>query len=253
MEKGKYDIRVEKIKIQYGPEVIIDDMSFVVFPGEILAILGTSGSGKSTLMRHVIGLERPASGRIWIKEREITGTEEDAFFAIVKHIGVLFQSSALIGSMTVGENVALPIREFTEFPDDAVSAMVRIKLGLVGLECYESHLPSEISGGMKKRAGLARALALNPDILILDEPSAGLDPATAAGIDELILKINQRFGTTIVIITHDLDSIFRVARRAIMIDKSTRGIIAEGEPSKLRENCTNPVVKDFFMRRAHAT
>ncbi|NOY69231.1 MAG: ATP-binding cassette domain-containing protein [Deltaproteobacteria bacterium] len=253
MEKQAPDLRVDGLTVRYGPDLILKDVSFTVFKSEIFAILGGSGSGKSTIMRHAIGLERPENGRIWIKGYEITGADETAFFATLKNIGVLFQGSALIGSMTVGENVALPITEFTGLPRDAVTAMVRVKLGLVGLDCYENHLPSEISGGMKKRAGLARALALNPGILFLDEPSAGLDPVTASEIDELILRINKRLGTTIIIVTHDLGSIFTVAGRAIMIDKSTLGIIAEGSPDDLKEKSTNPVVKGFFMRKAIAT
>lgn len=253
MEKQAPDIRVDGLTVRYGPELILKDVSFTVFKGEILAVLGGSGSGKSTLMRHVIGLERPESGRIWIKEHDITGADETTFFATLKNIGVLFQANALIGSLTVGENVALPITEFTGLPHDAVTAMVRIKLGLVGLDCYENHLPSEISGGMQKRAGLARALALNPGILFLDEPSAGLDPVMASEIDELILQINKRLGTTIIIVTHDLDSIFTVAGRAIMIDKSTKGIIAEGSPDDLKKRSTNPLVKGFFMRKAIVT
>lgn len=250
MEKQAPVIRVQSLTVRYGPDLILKEVSFTVFKGEILAILGGSGSGKSTLMRHIIGLERPESGQIWIKGTDITNANESAFFAALKNIGVLFQSNALLGAMTVGENIALPIAEFTGLPRDAVTTMVRVKLGLVDLDYYENHLPSEISGGMKKRVGLARALALNPGILFLDEPSAGLDPVAASEIDELILQINKRLGTTIIIVTHDLDSIFSVAGRAIMIDKSTNGIIAEGKPADLKKNSTNPVVKGFFMRKA---
>jgi len=241
---------VRHLTVQYGDDRILNDIGFSVLRNEIFVILGGSGSGKSTLLRHMIGLERPVSGQVFIDTTDITARSESRFEDALKKIGVLFQSSALISSMTVGENVALPIAEFTDFSQKAIEKMVSGKLALVGLEPYARHLPSEISGGMKKRAGLARALALNPAILFLDEPSAGLDPVTAAEIDDLILDINHRLGTTIIIVTHELASIFAVARRVIMLDKSTRGIIAEGTPEQLKNECDHPFVRRFFHRQA---
>jgi phospholipid/cholesterol/gamma-HCH transport system ATP-binding protein len=197
-----------------------------------------------------VGLDVPFAGNIIIDDTDITHCDENAFKRTLKKIGVLFQGSALFGSMTVSENVALPIQEYSELPDDLIEKMVNLKLGLVGLEGYGNHLPSEISGGMKKRAGLARALSLNPKILFLDEPSAGLDPVTSKEIDELILDINKNLGTTIVIVTHELESIFSVAQRVIMLDKTKKGIIAEGDPKHLKSNSENQDVKDFFNRKS---
>ncbi len=243
--------RVNNLTVKYSDEIILDNISFSVDQNEIFVILGESGSGKSTLLRHMIGLENPLSGKVFIDDINITQCSEKQFYAALRKIGVLFQSSALISSMTVGENVALPIAEFTDFSKNAIKKMVHVKLSLVGLENYGHYLPSEISGGMKKRAGLARALALNPEILFLDEPSAGLDPVTAAEIDELILDINRKLGTTMIIVTHELASIFAVAQRLIMLDKSTKKIIAEGTPDELKNQCDNPYVYRFFNRQTN--
>ena len=245
-------VRVEDLVVRYGPELILDGISFSVVKGEILAVLGGSGSGKSTLMRHMIGLENPESGHVYFGETDITRTGEARFMETLKKIGVLFQSSALIGSMSIGENIALPIHEFTDLPNEAITAIVRMKLSIVDLDGYENYLPSEISGGMKKRAGLARALALNPDILFLDEPTSGLDPVIAAEIDDLIVHINETFGTTIIIVTHDLDSIFNVAQRAILLDKASKKMIAEGSPAWMKNDSPNPAVRRFFQRKSRA-
>ncbi len=241
-------VTVDHLTVRYGDDLILDDLSFSIEKGEILVILGGSGSGKSTLLRHMLGLERPETGRIIIGGTDIAECTEKDYAAALRKIGVLFQGSALLGSMTVGENVALPILEHTALPGRSVAEMVRIKLALVGLNHYEHHLPSEISGGMKKRAGLARALALNPEILFLDEPSAGLDPITAEEIDDLILDINQRTGATMIIVTHEMASIFAVARRVIMLDKASKKIIAQGTPLDLKNNSPDPVVRRFFGR-----
>lgn len=246
-------IQVRNFIAQYGEARILDDISFDVYGGEIFVILGGSGCGKSTLLRHLIGLNPPFSGKIIIDGTDITACDEKAFHHTLRKIGVLFQSGALIGSMTLAENVALPISEYSDLSPGAVASLVRLKLRMVGLECYEDHLPSEISGGMKKRAGLARALALNPKILFLDEPSAGLDPITSAEIDELILQINKAAGMTMVIVTHELASIFAVAQRVIMLDKSTKGIIDEGEPRLLKAESQHPLVRKFFNRGAELT
>lgn len=242
-------LRVENLSVRYKNERILDDIRFSVNSGEIFIIMGGSGSGKSTLLRHMIGLENPASGRIFIDGTDITTTDEATFMALLKKIGVLFQNSALIGSMTIGENIALPILERLHIESRLIPVIVRMKLAMVGLECYEQHLPSEISGGMKKRAGLARALALSPQILFLDEPTSGLDPVTAAGIDELILHINKTLNATIVIVTHDLDSIAAVGDRAIMLDKATKKIIAQGDPRLMKNDHENMTVRNFFRRR----
>lgn len=237
---------------QYGQDRILDNVSFDIFEGEIFVILGGSGCGKSTLLRHMIGLNRPYAGSVMIEDSDITCCDPATFQRTLRKFGVLFQSGALIGSMTVGENVALPIAEYTGLPPRAISSLVKMKLAMVGLDGYENHLPSEISGGMKKRAGLARAMALNPRILFLDEPSAGLDPITSAEIDDLILRINAMIGTTMVIVTHELASIFAVASRIIMLDKKKKGIIAEGDPKYLKDHSQVPEVRRFFNRQAEA-
>jgi len=241
-------IVVDNLTVRYGNNLILDKISFSVLKKEIFIILGGSGCGKSTLMRHMIGLENPESGDVVIAGTDITKCSEDELYRVLRKIGVLFQSSALIGSMTIEENIALPIKEYADLPQSAVESMVRMKLSLVGLENYENYLPSEISGGMKKRAGLARALALNPEIVFLDEPCAGLDPITAAEIDELILDINRHTETTMIIVTHELASIFALAQRVIMLDKGTKKIIAEGVPADLKQKSENPLVYRFFNR-----
>ena len=243
-------IQINNLTAKYGDDVILDNISFDVFHKEIFVVLGGSGCGKSTLLRHIVGLDVPFTGNVIIDDTDITHCDENEFKRTLRKIGVLFQGSALFGSMTVSENVALPIQEYSELPDDLIEKMVNLKLGLVGLDGYGNHLPSEISGGMKKRAGLARALSLNPKILFLDEPSAGLDPVTSKEIDDLILDINKNLGTTIVIVTHELESIFSVAQRVIMLDKTKKGIIAEGDPKHLKSNSENQDVKDFFNRKS---
>lgn len=243
-------IQVRDLVAGYGEDIILDHISFEVYEGEIFVILGGSGCGKSTLLKHLIGLIRPISGRIIVDGADISNCDTDAFQKILRGIGVLYQGAALFGSMTIAENVALPIREYTDLPPKAIDTLVDMKLSMVSLDGYENHLPSEISGGMKKRAGLARAMALNPRILFFDEPSAGLDPVTAAEIDDLIIHLNKSLGTTMVIVTHELQSIFNVAHRVIMLDKHTKGVIAEGDPGYLRDHSQNRFVSGFFNRRS---
>lgn len=239
-------IRVEKLSAGYGDSVILENISFDIYEGEIFVILGGSGCGKSTLMKNIIGLVKPLSGSIMLDGDDFSDPDDAALERVLRKIGVLYQSAALFGSMTIAENIALPINEYTGLPKNSVDEIIRMKLKLVGLEGYEDYLPSEISGGMKKRAGLARAMALNPKILFFDEPSAGLDPLTSAGLDELIISINRLMGTTMVVVTHELESIFNISHRIIMLDRKTRGIIAEGDPRYLKDNSTNDFVKSFF-------
>ena len=242
-------IEVRDLIAQYGEDIILQDVHLDVYPNEILAIIGGSGCGKTTLLRHLVGIQPPAAGTITIDGNDITGRDESSFDDALKKIGILFQGGALFGSMTIAENVALPIREYTDLEPETVSDLVQMKLCSVDLAGYGDHLPSELSGGMVKRAALARALALNPEILFLDEPTAGLDPVISAEIEELILRINHSLGTTMVIITHSLNIIFKVAHRVIMLDKSAKGIVAQGDPSELKAKSPNPVVRQFFNRQ----
>jgi phospholipid/cholesterol/gamma-HCH transport system ATP-binding protein len=241
---------VRDLRVGYGDVIILDQISFDVYEGEVFVILGGSGCGKSTLLKTMIGLIPPQAGQIILDGDEVSTEDEAQLQGILRKIGVLYQGAALFGSMTVAENVALPIEEYTTLPTESVNTLVRMKLGLVNLQGYENHFPSELSGGMKKRAGLARAMALNPKILFFDEPSAGLDPITSAELDDLILHLNRSLGTTMVIVTHELESIFTVAQRIIMLDKQSKKIIAEGDPKYLRDHSQNPFVKRFFNRRA---
>lgn len=246
----KVIIQVRDLVAKYGEDTILDQISFDVYEEEIFVVLGGSGCGKTTLLKHLIGLMQPYSGQVTIDGDEISNCDDETFQRMLRKIGILYQSAALLGSMTLAENVALPIKEYTDLPQKSVDTLVSMKLHLVHLDGYESYLPSELSGGMRKRAGLARALALNPRILFFDEPSAGLDPITAAEIDNLILNLNKSQGTTMLIVTHELPSIFAVANRVIMLDKRTRGIIAEGDPKYLRDHSQNPFVRHFFNRLA---
>ena len=246
---NKVIIEVNHLEARYEESIVLNDVTFKVFDGEILGILGGSGCGKTTLLRHMVGLMQPYAGSVVIDGVDITTCDDDRFRRTLRKIGVLFQSAALFGSMTLIENVILPIAEYGGLSPLDTETMARMKLKLVGLAGYENHLPSELSGGMKKRAGLARSLALNPKILFLDEPSAGLDPIISAEIDDLILHINQTIGTTIIIVTHELESVFSVARRVVMLDKSVKGIRAEGNPHRLRDFSPDPLVQQFFHRK----
>ncbi len=238
-------ISVANLRVSYGDREILHGISFDVRRGETMVILGGSGSGKSTLLRTLVGLEKPTEGEVWITGVNIAQISEREIDAIRKKIGMSFQGSALFGSMTVGENVALPLREHTDLEDSTIEIMVRIKLGQVGLSNFEDYMPSELSGGMKKRAAVARALAMDPEILFFDEPSAGLDPIIAAGLDELILNLKKAYSITMVVVTHELASAFLIADRMILIDRGN--IVALGTKDELRAS-THPRVRQFLDR-----
>ncbi len=240
-------VQVRDLVTYYGKRQILKGVNLDIYRGEILVILGRSGCGKSTLLRHLIGLLKPTSGQILIKGQDITTMNEDEMREILKKIGMLFQGAALFNSMTVGENVALPLREHTQLEDSTIQIMTRIKLDLVGLSGFENFKPSQLSGGMKKRAGLARALAMDPEILFCDEPSAGLDPVVAMGIDQLILKLKNAFKMTIVVVTHELASVFTIADRIAMLHEGE--IIFQGTPEEIKKS-EHPVVQQFLNREA---
>ncbi len=235
---------------RYGDNTILDGVSCEVRKGEIFVVVGGSGCGKTTLLRHMIGLRKPAAGRILVGDDDITNLDEDGLRSVQRRLGVTFQAGALFGSLTLGENIALPLHEYTSLPPDTIDLLVRIKLDMVSLGGFEDFRISELSGGMKKRAALARAMALDPAILFFDEPSAGLDPITSAELDDLIVQINKSLGTTMVVISHELPSIFTIADRIIMLDGKSHRIIAEGDPRELRDHAIDPVVHSFFNRKS---
>jgi phospholipid/cholesterol/gamma-HCH transport system ATP-binding protein len=246
---GEEIILVENLDLGYGERPILRDLNFVVRSGEIVTILGGSGCGKSTLMKALTGLLPPLRGRVLVGGEDISDQDPETLARARRKMGVLFQSGALLGSLTLAENVSLPIREFTNLSKEFIDHIVAFKLHLVRLDEYGDYLPAELSGGMRKRAGLARAMALDPQILFFDEPTAGLDPITAAEMDQLILQLNDSLGTTMVVITHELTSILTISHHSIMLDRERQGIIARGDPRKLRDESLDPLVQAFFRRQ----
>lgn len=241
-------IQVREFVAEYEGVRVLDGLDFDVHRGEIFVILGGSGCGKSTLLKHMIGQYEPASGRIEFDGQDLVRARGAERLAILRRLGVSYQNGALFGSMTLLENVRIPLEEFTELPSEAMDWIARMKLERVGLLDFVDHLPNEISGGMQKRAAIARAMALEPDVVFLDEPSAGLDPITSAELDELIIDLARDLDITFVIVTHELPSVYTIADRVIMLDKRTKGIVATGKPSDLRDHAEDAWVRRFLAR-----
>jgi phospholipid/cholesterol/gamma-HCH transport system ATP-binding protein len=241
-------ISVRNLAVGYGDDIVIENVSFDVFSGEVFAILGRSGCGKTTLFKAMTGLLEAHRGEVIVDGEPVVSFSQGRPDAALRKIGVLFQSGALFTSMTVAENVAFPLRMHTALPESTIEQLVALKLTVVGLAGNERLMPAELSGGMQKRAALARAMALDPLILFFDEPSAGLDPVTSADLDQTIVKINETLGTTIVLVTHELASIFAIADRVIMLDPERKTVVAQGTPRELKEQSKDPNVRDFFNR-----
>jgi phospholipid/cholesterol/gamma-HCH transport system ATP-binding protein len=241
-------ITVTDLTLSYGPLVVMHDLNFDIQDKEIFVIMGGSGCGKSTLLRHLIGLQEPTKGFIHYGEKNFTTSESDERKSLIKRFGVMYQSGALWSSLTLGENISMPLEQNASISSKTVKDLVSYKLSLVGLSGYEDYYPSQISGGMKKRAAIARAMALDPDILFLDEPGAGLDPLNSRRLDDLIIRLRDSQGSTIVIVTHELASIFNIANRALFLDTATRTQGAVGNPNELRDHSVNPTVRLFLNR-----
>ncbi|OQY12922.1 MAG: polyamine ABC transporter ATP-binding protein [Desulfobacteraceae bacterium 4572_19] len=241
-------ITVNNLTMAYGSFVVQKDLSFTIKVGDIFIIMGGSGCGKSTLLRHMVGLKQPATGEVLYKDVSFWESQQDERQYLMRNFGILYQSGALWSSMTLGENVALPLEEFTKLGAGEIRDIVALKLSLVGLSGFEDYYPSEISGGMQKRAGLARAMALDPDILFFDEPSAGLDPVSARLLDDLILELRESLGATVVMVTHELASIFAVGTNSVFLDPVSKTMIAVGDPNKLLAESKDSRVINFLTR-----
>lgn len=248
MTAGNKIIEVTQLNIGYGGNTVLQNINFDVYQGEILFILGDSGCGKSTLLKHLTGLYKPMSGDIKLRGKSIVNAQEQEKKELYKSFGVTYQGGALLGSLTVAQNVAFPLKEHTNMSEEEIDRTVKEKLSLVNLSGFENYFPSELSGGMKKRAGLARALALAPDLLFFDEPSAGLDPLASSDLDKLILDLRKKINATIVVVSHELDSILSTADRIIMLNKERKTIVAEGNALKLRDTSSDPWVRNFLNR-----
>jgi phospholipid/cholesterol/gamma-HCH transport system ATP-binding protein len=248
MSQSETHIEINDLTMAYGDRIIQENLNFNINRGDIFIIMGGSGCGKSTLLRHLIGLIAPARGNILYNSVNFWNAEEDERNRIMRNLGVLYQSGALWSSMTLAENVALPLEEYTTLSPARIKESVSLKLSLVGLAGFEEFYPSEISGGMQKRAGLARAMALDPEILFFDEPSAGLDPISARRLDELILELRESLGSTVVVVTHELASIFAIGNNSVFLDPVTKTMIAEGNPKKLLNESTDPRIVEFLTR-----
>ena len=241
-------IVVRDLTMAYGSFVVMKDLNFAVNRGDVFIIMGGSGCGKSTLLRHMVGLKPPAKGQVLYGDVSFWDAEKEERDHIMRRIGILYQSGALWSSMTLAENVSLPLKQYTALSEGQIKEIVSLKLSLVGLAGFEDYYPSEISGGMKKRAGLARAMALDPDILFFDEPSAGLDPISAHLLDELILELRASLGTTVVVVTHELQSIFAIGNNSVFLDADTKTMIAKGDPKQLLDESKDPKVREFLTR-----
>jgi phospholipid/cholesterol/gamma-HCH transport system ATP-binding protein len=248
MDGNKAHIVVEDLTMAYGDFVLQRDLTFTVCRGDVFIIMGGSGCGKSTLLKHLIGLKSPAKGEILFDGVDYWQAEPQQREDITRGFGVLYQSGALWSSMTLAENIALPLEEYTDLSPRDISEIASLKLALVGLKGFEDYYPAQISGGMMKRAGLARAMALDPEILFFDEPSAGLDPISSRLLDDLILQLRDSLGTTVVVVTHELASIFAIGNNSIFLDAAAKTMIAAGDPRLLLKDCPNPVVRNFLTR-----
>ncbi len=241
-------IEIKNLSKRYGNLTVLKNINLDIYRGEILSIVGGSGCGKSTLLRQIIGLELPTTGEVYVSGEKYYPSKPKIQERIMKKFGVMFQLGGLLASLTLSENIALPLKSYTKLSDEDILEVIRLKLASVGLDGFQDYLPSEISGGMKKRAALARAMALDPEILFFDEPASGLDPITSAALDNLIIELNKALGTTMIIVTHDLASIMNVSHRVVMLDKSVQGILAVGTPEELK-NSNNKLIYNFFNRK----
>jgi phospholipid/cholesterol/gamma-HCH transport system ATP-binding protein len=246
--KNEVHIAVTDLTMAYGDFVVMRDLNFTIGKGEVFIIMGGSGCGKSTLLRHLIGLMPPAKGKVFYEGESFWDADPQVRDRMMRRFGVLYQSGALWSSMTLAENVAIPLEEYTDLNSSQIKELVSLKLSLVALAGFEEFYPSEISGGMRKRAGLARAMALDPDILFFDEPSAGLDPVSARRLDDLILELKDSLGTTVVVVTHELASIFAIGDNSVFLDPDTRTMLATGNPKTLLAESKDPKIRSFLTR-----
>ena len=241
-------IQIKNLEMRYGDLLIQRDLTFDINCSDIFIIMGGSGCGKSTLLKHLVGLKEPAKGTVYYGDTDFWAIDEERRMGIMKKNGILYQQGALWSSMTLAENIALPLEEYTEADAATIRELASLKLALVGMAGFEEFYPSEISGGMRKRAALARAMALDPEVLFFDEPSAGLDPVSAKRLDNLILELRDTLGTTIVVVTHELDSIFTIGNNSVFLDPESKTMIAKGHPVELRKHSTDPRVQAFLTR-----